>query len=235
MRLRASRPRPRPSRSRSRRATRSSVAPTSTPSRGVVIAGDDGETALGHIESRTAHPANVLAAAAIATAAGADPAAIESGIDGTTSAALAWASRWARWRASPSSTTAWPRLRSKTAALLARLSRSQHRPDRRRPERRRRRVGPRRTRGAGAPRARLRRDRTRGPGLRRVRGRRASARPPTSGRETSRRSSPPTSRAPSRRPRAMPPARRRSSSPRSSRSHSTTARRFATLVDDAAK
>ena len=53
------------------------------PERGVVLAGDDGETALGHIESRTPHPANVLAAAAIAAAAGAGPAAIASGIEGT--------------------------------------------------------------------------------------------------------------------------------------------------------
>jgi UDP-N-acetylmuramoylalanine--D-glutamate ligase len=52
--------------------------------RGVVVAGRDGETALGHIEANAAHPANVVAAAAIATAAEVDPAAIAEGVAATT-------------------------------------------------------------------------------------------------------------------------------------------------------
>ena len=41
--------------------------------RGLVVTDGTTETALGHIEGAAAHPANVVAAAAIATAAGADP------------------------------------------------------------------------------------------------------------------------------------------------------------------
>ena len=48
--------------------------------RGVVVADPTGETAIGHVASRAAHPANVLAAVAIATAAGVNAAAMASGI-----------------------------------------------------------------------------------------------------------------------------------------------------------
>jgi UDP-N-acetylmuramoylalanine--D-glutamate ligase len=49
--------------------------------RGVVVADGTTETGLGHIEFAVAHPANVVAAAAIATAAGADPSTIGPGVD----------------------------------------------------------------------------------------------------------------------------------------------------------
>ena len=49
--------------------------------RGVVVADGTTETGLGHIEGAAAHPANVVAAAAIATAAGADPTTIGPGVD----------------------------------------------------------------------------------------------------------------------------------------------------------
>ena len=49
--------------------------------RGVVVADGTTETGLGHIEGAAAHPANVVAAAAIATAAGADPSTIGPGVD----------------------------------------------------------------------------------------------------------------------------------------------------------
>ena len=51
--------------------------------RGIVVAGTGGETALGHVEESTAHPGNVVAAAAIATAAGVGPAAIVAGVAAT--------------------------------------------------------------------------------------------------------------------------------------------------------
>ena len=47
--------------------------------RGVVVADGTTETGLGHVEGAAAHPANVVAAAAIATAAGADPTTIGPG------------------------------------------------------------------------------------------------------------------------------------------------------------
>lgn len=49
--------------------------------RGVVVTDGTTETALGHVTGGAAHPANVVAAAAIATAAGAGPSAIGPGID----------------------------------------------------------------------------------------------------------------------------------------------------------
>jgi UDP-N-acetylmuramoylalanine--D-glutamate ligase len=53
------------------------------PARGAVVRTQDVETELGHIEEGVAHPANVVAAAAIATAAGAGPKAIAAGIAAT--------------------------------------------------------------------------------------------------------------------------------------------------------
>ena len=50
------------------------------PTRGIVIVRPGNETALGPLHTLAPHPANVLAAAAIAAAAGAGPAAIEQGI-----------------------------------------------------------------------------------------------------------------------------------------------------------
>ena len=58
------------------------------PARGVVLADPTGETGLGPIHAHAAHPGNVVAAAAIAAAAGASPAAIEQGI--RTAATLPW-------------------------------------------------------------------------------------------------------------------------------------------------
>ena len=49
--------------------------------RGVVVTDGPTETVLGHIEDSSAHPANVVAAAAIAAAAGADPWTIAPGLD----------------------------------------------------------------------------------------------------------------------------------------------------------
>ena len=49
--------------------------------RGVVVTDGTTETVLGHIEDSAAHPANIVAAAAIATAAGADPRTIAPGLD----------------------------------------------------------------------------------------------------------------------------------------------------------
>jgi len=48
--------------------------------RGVVLVDSGEETALGHLEARAPHPANVVAAAAIAAAAGADARAVEQGV-----------------------------------------------------------------------------------------------------------------------------------------------------------
>ena len=64
---------------------------------GLVVAFATGETALGHVEAGAAHADNVVAAAAIASAAGAGPAAIDQGIG---SAAVP------RWRAQPAGTLA---------------------------------------------------------------------------------------------------------------------------------
>ena len=58
------------------------------PGRGVVLADPTAETGLGPIHAHAAHPGNVVAAAAIAAAAGASPAAIEQGI--RTAATLPW-------------------------------------------------------------------------------------------------------------------------------------------------
>ena len=49
--------------------------------RGVVVTDGTTETVLGQIEDSAAHPANIVAAAAIATAAGADPRTIAPGLD----------------------------------------------------------------------------------------------------------------------------------------------------------
>ena len=49
--------------------------------RGVVVADGTTETVLGHIEDSAGHPANIVAAAAIATAAGADPRTITPGLE----------------------------------------------------------------------------------------------------------------------------------------------------------
>jgi UDP-N-acetylmuramoylalanine--D-glutamate ligase len=67
------------------------------PARGVVLAGPTGETALGPVHARAAHPGNTLAAAAIAAAAGAAAAAIEEGIRRATPPP---------WRAQPAGTLA---------------------------------------------------------------------------------------------------------------------------------
>ena len=50
------------------------------PRRGVVLAEDGRETVLGHVEAFTPHPLNVVAAVAIAAAAGAPAAAVEPGV-----------------------------------------------------------------------------------------------------------------------------------------------------------
>jgi len=50
------------------------------PTRGLVLAGAAGETVLGPLHAGSAHPANVIAAAAIAIAAGAGPADVSRGI-----------------------------------------------------------------------------------------------------------------------------------------------------------
>ena len=63
--------------------------------RGIVVTDGTTQTALGHIEAATPHPANLVAAAAIATAAGAVPAAIATGV----AEAIA-----PPWRAQPSGT-----------------------------------------------------------------------------------------------------------------------------------
>jgi UDP-N-acetylmuramoylalanine--D-glutamate ligase len=51
------------------------------PALGVVLVEERGETALGHIEGSSAHPANVLAAAAIASAAGAPGSAVVRAVE----------------------------------------------------------------------------------------------------------------------------------------------------------
>ena len=61
--------------------------------RGVVVTDGTTETALGHIEDSAAHPANVVAAAAIATAAGADPRTIAPGLDTALLTAVACGAR----------------------------------------------------------------------------------------------------------------------------------------------
>ena len=53
--------------------------------RGVVVSDGTIETGLGHIEGKAAHRGNVVAAAAIATAAGADPSTIGPGLDSAVS------------------------------------------------------------------------------------------------------------------------------------------------------
>ena len=50
------------------------------PERGLVLAASAGETVLGPLHTGSAHPANIIAAAAIATAAGAGPAGVSRGI-----------------------------------------------------------------------------------------------------------------------------------------------------------
>jgi len=50
------------------------------PARGLVLSGSAGEAVLGPLHAGSAHPANVIAAAAIATAAGAGPADVSRGI-----------------------------------------------------------------------------------------------------------------------------------------------------------
>ena len=185
--------------------------------RGIVLSDGDRDGARAH-RGGTAHPGNLVAAAAIAAAAGAS-----RRHRGRVSMACAppWrAQPSGTLAASPSSTTAWPRppegrrdarpLSASSVVLVA---------------------GGLTDAGGGSCtplRSRwrsssgLRRDRPRRPRRRALRG--GGPRLARSSRDVgSSRSRPPISRRRSRRPPAIPPARRRSSSHRSSRSRSTTA------------
>jgi UDP-N-acetylmuramoylalanine--D-glutamate ligase len=89
------------------------------PARGVVLVDAGGETALGHLERGSVHPANVLAAAAIASAAGAPASAVAQALETAATP---------HWRAEPCGELAgvpviddgMAATPAKTAALLAR-------------------------------------------------------------------------------------------------------------------